>query len=219
VIARVRLGSALPDGLPDDVRLLGACAAAGIRTPGGVVLLDTSDASDAALAARLGPLPPGCVDLRPLVPVPLGPVPLTSAPVADLPTLAAAVRAALAPGVPVLVQPRVPSVHAGRAALHPGASYDVVRAVEGRADELEAVQCDSPAEVRTLQLPVLRGRWQRPHRGGDPWRTPLPPWGMRLSRLLRAVRAVVGERAGTVEWADDGRVCRLLWLSPSHGGA
>ena len=95
-------------------------------------------------------------------------------------------------------------VHSGTAELRPGRSYDVVLAHEPGV----------PQDVRRLHVPVLRTRWARAHRGADPWRTPLPPWGMRLSRRLRALRRAHGDRALDVEWADDGRTCRLLAVRP-----
>lgn len=67
-------------------------------------------------------------------------------------------------------------------------------------------------EERELLVPRLK-QWHRPHRGGDEWRTPLPPWGMRLARLLRAVRRALGDVDVVVDWADDGRRCRLTAVS------
>ena len=99
--------------------------------------------------------------------------------------------------------PREP-VHSGTAELRPGRRYDVVLAHETGV----------PEDVRRLDVPVLRTRWARAHRGGDRWRTPLPPWGMRLSRRLRALRRSHGDVALDVEWADDGRTCRLLAVRP-----
>lgn len=196
----------LPDGTPEPARLLGRCVAAGLPTPGCRLLLDTSSADDLALVARLGPLPPGLLDLAALGPA--RPVVVPGLPVHDIRVLAAGLRAAASIGGPVLVQPQVLSVHAGRAALRTAAAVDVVLAVEGGAHDV-----DTAAEVRRLEMPVLTGRWQRAHRGGDEWRTPLPPWGMRLSRLLRDVRRVLPGLDLDVEWADDGRVCHLLRLA------
>lgn len=97
------------------------------------------------------------------------------------------------------------AVHAGTAQLVRGTSVDVVRAREVTV----AAQVAGAADVeRELLVPRLR-RWHRPHRGGDEWRTPLPPWGMRLARTLRAVRRAVGDADVVVDWADDGRCCRL----------
>jgi hypothetical protein len=128
-------------------------------------------------------------------------------PTDDVHALAAALRTAFTRGPAVLVQPDLPAVHAGRVTIRAGSAVDLVQAVEGRADELATAQ-----DVRRLALPVLRRR-QRAHRGADEWRTPLPPWAMRLSRLLRHVRRVLPGLDLDVEWADDGRICRLLQVS------
>ena len=101
----------------------------------------------------------------------------------------------------------VPAVHGGTARLRPEGLCDVVAAFE-----VTAQGRTSGEGARTLLLPRL-GRLHRPHRGGDAWRTPLPPWGMRLSRLLRAVRPLAD--GGTAEWADDGHRCHLLLLHPA----
>jgi hypothetical protein len=201
VISSVRLGSDLPAGVAAPLELLTECVHAGLSAAGGVVVLDTSTGSDAELVARLRALPSAPLDLPPTA-YGLDP--------ADVPALAGALRAAFARGGAVLARPQVRSVHAGIALLRPGAACDVVRAVEGQAHEVAGSD-----DVRTLQAPVLRRSRQRAHRGGDQWRTPLPPWGMRLSRLLRDVRRVLGDRHLDVEWADDGRTCRLLSVCPA----
>jgi hypothetical protein len=36
---------------------------------------------------------------------------------------------------------------------------------------------------------------------------------MRLARLIRAVRRAVGDADVVVDWADDGRRCRLVGVS------
>jgi hypothetical protein len=200
VFSSVRLGGELPVDVDARLALLTECVRAGLPAAGGVVVLDTSDGPDAVLIARLRALPAAPLDLPPTA---------RGVDPRDLPGLAAALRAAFAQGGAVLARPQPGSVHAGTAALRPGAACDVVRAVEGQAHEVETSD-----EVRTLEVPVLRRR-QRAHRGGDAWRTPLPPWAMRLSRLLRDVRRVLGDRPLDVEWADDGRSCRLLWVSPA----
>ena len=84
-----------------------------------------------------------------------------------------------------------------------------MRAVEGEPEDLTS------GEVRELALPRLERPWSRAHRGADAWRTPLPPWGMRLSGLLRGVRRTLGPSAYVVTWADDGRTCRLLGALPT----
>ena len=98
------------------------------------------------------------------------------------------------------------AVHAGEATLRHGTDQDPVRA---REVTMAARVAGAQDDVRELSLPRL-GRWRRPHRGADPWHTPLPPWAMRLSRLLRDVRRALGDSDLTVHWADDGRACRLL---------
>ena len=183
--------------------LLWRCADRGVRVAVSAVLLDPADGSDVALAAALGPLPPGLVDL-----VPLPGKAVRDVPVDDVPALAAALRQAFAPAV--LVQPQPRSVHAGRAELRTGRSYDVVRSVEGRAHDV-----DTAGEVRTLHVPVLPHVWSRPHRGADEWRTPLPPWGMRLSRVVRRVRAALPGQDVDVDWADDGRRVHVLGIRPA----
>jgi hypothetical protein len=98
------------------------------------------------------------------------------------------------------------AVHAGTARLKHGTSVDEVTAQEVTVAGLAAKEAP-----RVLQVPRLR-RWQRPHRGGDEWRTPLPPWAMRLAKLLRQVRHALGDADLVVHWADDGRTCRLIAL-------
>jgi hypothetical protein len=98
------------------------------------------------------------------------------------------------------------AVHAGSARLAHGRQLDVVHA---REVTVAARVAGKDGDVRELLVPRLR-RWQRPHRGGDAWRTPLPPWGMRLARVLRAVRRAVGDADLVVDWADDGRCCRII---------
>ena len=98
------------------------------------------------------------------------------------------------------------AVHAGTAHLSRRTPMDEVHAREVTVAAQTAGRAD---EVRVLMIPRLR-RWQRPHRGGDVWRTPLPPWGMRLARLIRAVRRAVGDAELVLDWVDDGRRCRLV---------
>ena len=98
------------------------------------------------------------------------------------------------------------AVHAGTATLRHGTQLDEVAAREVTVAGIAAG--DGP---RLLQVPRLRRR-QRPHRGGDEWRTPLPPWAMRLAKLLRQVRRALGDADLDVHWADDGRTCRLISL-------
>jgi hypothetical protein len=98
------------------------------------------------------------------------------------------------------------AVHAGTASLRHGTTVDEVLA---REVTVAAVSAGAHHDTRTLLVPRL-GRWQRPHRMADEWRTPLPPWGMRLSRLIRSVRRALGDCELLLEWADDGRRCRLV---------
>lgn len=95
-------------------------------------------------------------------------------------------------------------VHAGTAELRPGRGADVVRAHEAGVED----------DVRELLVPVLRSRRSRAHRGVDEWRTPLPPWAMRLARALRVLRRARGDVPLDVAWADDGLTCRLTAVRP-----
>jgi hypothetical protein len=97
-------------------------------------------------------------------------------------------------------------IHAGLARVRRNSDIDEVDASEVT---VAAASAGHASDVRRLDVPRLK-RWQRPHRGGDPWRTPMPPWGMRLAKLLRAVRRAVGDVDLDVRWTDDGRVCRLI---------
>jgi hypothetical protein len=185
----VRLGAPLPPEVHREARALARCSG---RVPVGAVLLEGSD--------DLGPLAPGeHVTVRVL-----GSYAAVRVPTGNDAVLAAAVRTArLATPAgarqDVLVLRAVASVHAGRVATGPP---DRVRAVEGEAHEL-----DGADQVRELLLRRI-GRVERAHRGADRWRTPLPPWGMRLSRLVRDV--LRSGPADELTWADDGRTCRLL---------
>ena len=181
-------------------------------------------------ANRRCPVPPGLIlrapDLSDLRPGDLGPggygpggygpgtlVDLRGPALRDRPapalTLAAA-RSALPDrwtGDGLLLTRAVPAVHGGTARLRPEQPCDEVAAFE-----VTAAGRASGEAARTLLVPRL-GRLQRAHRGGDAWRTPLPPWGMRLARLLRAVRPLAD--GGAVEWADDGHRCWLLLVHPA----
>ncbi|MCW2723475.1 MAG: hypothetical protein JWN35_396 [Frankiales bacterium] len=108
-------------------------------------------------------------------------------------------------GVPVAPETDA-AVHAGEARLRHGTAADEVLA---REVTVAARVAGASSETRPLTVPRL-GRFQRPHRGGDEWCTPLPPWGMRLARLLRGVRRAVGDADLVVRWADDGRTCRAV---------
>ena len=108
-------------------------------------------------------------------------------------------------GIPV-APPTDAAVHAGTARLSRRTPMDEVHVREVTVAAHTAGHAD---DVRVLVFPKLRP-WQRPHRGGDVWRTPLPPWGMRLSRLIRSVRRALGDCELLLEWVDDGRRCRLV---------
>ena len=95
-------------------------------------------------------------------------------------------------------------MHRGAAELRPGRDADVVRAHEVGVED----------DVRELLVPVLRGRRARAHRGVDAWRTPLPPWAMRLARALRVLRRARGDVPLDVAWADDGLTCRRTAVRP-----
>ncbi len=105
-----------------------------------------------------------------------------------------------------IAPPTDAAVHAGTAELSRAEGIDVVRA---REVTVAAQVAGASHDERELLVPRLK-TWQRPHRGGDQWRTPLPPWGMRLAKLLRALRRALGDVDVTVDWADDGRRCRLV---------
>ncbi|MCA1710281.1 MAG: hypothetical protein LC789_01035 [Actinobacteria bacterium] len=98
------------------------------------------------------------------------------------------------------------AVHAGTAVLRRSTPVDTVCASEVT---VAAITAGADRDVRVLHVPRLR-RWQRPHRGADEWRTPLPPYGMRVAKVLRSVRRALGDADLDVRWADDGRVCRLV---------
>jgi hypothetical protein len=184
----IRLGSPLPPAVDAEGHLLTRCARAGVRLPGGAVLLDGG--------MSLGPLRRSeHILLRPLG---------TSQAVR---VSAAKQAASLAGRCDLLVLRSVRSVHAGRAAVRASQPYDVVDVVEGEPYDLAG------AEVRTLHVPRLERRRQRAHRGADQWRTPLPPYGMRLSRLLRDVQRALGPGDRVLAWADDGHTCRLVGIA------
>lgn len=63
----------------------------------------------------------------------------------------------------------------------------------------------------TLALPVLTG-WRKPGEN-------LPPFARRLQMLLRGVRRTFGPGKWVVEWADDGRICRLTRIIASGSPA
>ncbi|MBW3638337.1 MAG: hypothetical protein KY451_00555 [Actinobacteria bacterium] len=196
----IRLGSPLPPAVDAEGHLLTRCARAGVRLPVGAVLLDGG--------RSLGPLRRSeHVLLRPLGTSQA--VRVSSDDVAGLGAALSAAKQAASPAgrCDLLVLRSVRSVHAGRATVRASQPYDVVDVVEGEPYDLAG------AEVRTLHVPRLERRWHRAHRGADQWRTPLPPYGMRLSRLLRDVRRALGPGDRVVAWADDGHTCWLVGVA------
>ncbi len=187
----MRLGGTVLPAFPPSFALTSRATAAGLTVPAGGVLL----------CPDLGPVRPGeLVDLRTAGLRDRPAAPLTVDEAAEL------LRRTWA-GEALLLTRAVLAVHGGTALLRPGLPYDDVSAFEVTPEGRAAGQ---PA--RPLLVPRL-GRRQRPHRGGDTWRTPLPPWGMRLAALLRAVRPLAD--GGIVEWSDDGSRCWLLLAHPA----
>lgn len=190
--------------------LLTRCMAAGLRVPAGAMLLD-EDGTEPTTAS-LGALRPGeRIALRPAASRSTSALYVsTDDPAALADTLAAVWRSGNGVRRDMLIMRSVDAVHIGVAMLQEDVEDDLVEAVEA----VEAFAGASAAAVRRLAVPRLRHSWDRAHRGVDQWRTPLPPWAMRLGRLLRGVRRVVGRGDWEVEWADDGRVCWLLQVGP-----
>ena len=214
----VRFGDPLPPAVGPKAALLSRCAAAGLRVPAGAVWLD-ADGTEPTTAA-LGPLRPGeRVALRSAFAAEDGAkqsaagryTSVLHVSTDDPAALTGALHAVWASGPgtrrDILVMRMVDAVHAGVAGLQEDFEDDLVEAVEGTAEGLVG---GTATDVRRLLVPRLRHSWERAHRGSDHWRTPLPPWAMRLARLLRGVRRVVRAGDWDVEWADDGRVCWLL---------
>lgn len=219
----VPLGSGLASAAAAAPRaaLLDRCAAAGLPVPDGSVLLDDSRRGDgidlAELFGRLGPA--RLVTLRSAFAAPASLPSHTIQAVAgdDGPGLAAAVheiwaagQAAAARRTDVVLLTHVCGVQAGVAAIEPGRD-DVV---SWREVTPEARSVDRPGDVGRWAVSPLGPR-DRPHRAVD--RIPLPPWGMRLTRLLRDVRRVVGVGRWDVEWIDDGARCWLVGVQPGFG--
>ncbi len=214
----VRFGDPLPPAVGPKAALLSRCAGAGVRVPAGAVLLDQGGPEPTT--AALGPLRPGeRIALRSAFDGEDGAVRSAAGRYAsvlhlstdDPAALAGALHAVWASGPgtrrDLLVMRMVDAVHAGVAVLQEDFEDDLVEAVEGTAETLVG---GTATEVRRLLVPRLRHRWERAHRGSDHWRTPLPPWAMRLARLLRGVRRVVPAGDWDLEWADDGQHCWLL---------
>ncbi len=221
----VPLGSGLASaaGAGPRADLLDRCARAGLPVPAGAVLLDDArrwgELDDADLAGPTNPsqlvtvrsafAPPGEVASRTIPSLPAG----------DGPGIVAVVRSIWAAGAAagvaradVILFAHVPGVQAGAAVTGPDRD-DVVSWHEVTP---EARQAGGDREVGRWAARPLRAR-DRPHRATD--RVPLPPWGMRLVRLLRDVREVVGVDRWDVEWVDDGWRCWLVGLQPATGDA
>ena len=206
-----QLGQPLHPAWPTAFGLTSLAASRGVAVPAGA-LLNTPHLTLAQFRARLpGDLGAGeLLDLR-------------SATLRDRPALgrtAAELHAALPDcwdDGGLLLTPAVAAVHGGTARLRRPADSDPTDSDPTDCDAVVAFELTPAGRAsgdggRALAVPRL-GRWQRAHRGGDPWRTPLPPWGMRLARLLREVRPLAD--GGTLEWADDGHRCWLLLLHPA----
>ncbi len=202
--------------------LLDRCARAGLPVPAGSVLLDDvrRNADGVDLVDLLGtPDPARLVTLRSAFAAP-GPVPsrtIQAVPGDDGPGLVAAVQAIWAAGTAAAVRrtdvvllTHVAGVQAGVAATDAGRD-DVV---SWREVTPEARRVDRRDDVGRWAVAPLGPR-DRPHRAVD--RIPLPPWGMRLTRLLRDVRRVVGVGRWDVEWVDDGTRCWLVGVQPGFG--
>ena len=102
----------------------------------------------------------------------------------------------------VLVMRQVQAQRAGVAATERDHPDDRVESVAGLADALLAGT--QPGERRELTKLVA----------GERADADLPAWAARLQRLLRAVRATLGEGDWDLEWADDGRTCWLVQVRP-----
>ena len=201
-----QLGQPLHPSWPTAFALTSLAASRRLAVPAGA-LLNTPHLTLAQFRARL----PGSLGADDLLD-------LRSATLRDRPAIgrtAAELHAALPDcwdDRGLLLTRAVPAVHGGTARLRRDTNCDDTNCDEAVAFEVTPAGRASGDTGRVLALPHL-GRWQRAHRGGDPWRTPLPPWGMRLARLLRQVRPLAD--GGTLEWADDGHRCWLLLLHPA----
>ncbi len=219
----IRLGSGLAGaaGAGPRADLLDRCARAGLPVPAGAVLLDAARRWDGIDDADLaGPAHPAeSITLRSAFAAPGGVASHTiqGLPAVDRPALVAAVRSIWATGAAagvtradVVLLAHVPGVQAGAAVTGPGRD-DLVSWHEVTP---EARDVGGDREVGRWAARPLRPR-DRPHRATD--RVPLPPWGMRLVRVLRDVREVVGAQRWDIEWVDDGRRCWLVGLQPAAG--
>lgn len=202
----IRLGDPLPPAVDDEGHVLTRCANSGVRLPVGAVLLEGGK--------NLGPLRRSEHVLLRALGTSLA-VRVSCDDLAGLRGGLSAAEQATPPGgrCDLLVLRSARSVHAGRATVRADQPYDIVDVAEAEPYDLAG------AEVRTLHLPRLSRPWQRAHRGADQWRTPLPPYGMRLSRLLRDVGRALGAGERVLTWTDDGQTCRLVGIAPIERAA
>lgn len=94
----------------------------------------------------------------------------------------------------VVLQEALPAVISGVATTIGEATADAIVANEAPAGPVQA-----------LDIPRLT-RWQRPDAS-------LPDFAQRLQQLIRGLRRTIATRDLHFEWADDGEICRLEWLS------
>lgn len=212
------LGSGLVGaaGAAPAAALLDRCARAGLPVPAGAVLLDEARrriGADPDPGELFGPLRAGTsVTLR-AAGIAAAPTRTVEGVAADDgPALVDALHRiwsvdATAGRVDVIVVEDVPGIHAGVARTEPGGD-DVV---DWHEVTPEARAAGGDQDVGRWAARPLGAR-QRPHRAVD--RVPLPPWGMRLVRLLRDVRSVVGTAPWDVHWVDDDERCWLVDLRP-----
>lgn len=204
-LARLGAGVVHPEAVSRPAAMLDR-AAAGRRLPvppAGLLVVAGRrlPADDAAVAALLGPLRPG----RSVLVGPVDPAagPLQEAATDDPAGLAEAVRAGWGSGELVVLAAGA-AVHAAAVRRPVGAAAGLLAVAHVR--EVTAAGRRAGEPPRELALPApARGRG--PHRGTDG--VPLPPWGMRLTRLVRAVERDVARDWALLEVADDLRTC---WL-------
>lgn len=104
----------------------------------------------------------------------------------------------------VLVMRMVNAERAGAAFSEREFEDDLVNHTHGTAERLLAGEIAG----ESITLPKLRG-WEKSALPAG-----LPPWAVRLQRLLRDIRRWLGNQDWDVEWADDGKVCWLVQLRP-----
>ena len=113
----------------------------------------------------------------------------------------------------VLVMAMVDAMHAGVAFLEADYEDDLVEYTAGLADRLVSGEVAGErfalGRLLTGERKIIATRAE-----GVPELLDPPPFAGRLARLLRAVRRALGDHDWDVEWADDGRACRLLQVRP-----